>query len=124
MSWRPRPRRRLSAARRARPTPRLFSPRHRTHAMSDQSGPLPPFEEDAGQPALDDAETLPELSNRRAFLRRASALTLAIAGIGAPRPAWSSDEREHGERTAANARQRPGQDTARARHDSLQFRTP
>lgn len=92
--------------------------------MSDQSGPLPPFEEDAGQPALDDAETLPELSNRRAFLRRASALTLAIPGLGASLTACSSEEREHGERTAANARQKSGQDTARARHDSLQFRNP
>lgn len=92
--------------------------------MIDQSPPFPPFEEEAGQPPVSDAETLPELNSRRAFLRRASALTLAIPGIGAALTACSSEEREHGERAEANAQRKSGQDTTHTRRDSLQFRNP
>jgi nitrite reductase (NO-forming) len=95
--------------------------------------PLPPhpqlsYEPDvdevpADDPLTSEADVLATPSNRRTFLRRASALTLVIPGLGAALTSCSSEE--HARRAGASAAGQ-GQipDTTRAEHDSLRLHNP
>ena len=93
-----------------------FPPR-RPHAPEvDEESPDP-------LPARD-ADALLTPSNRRAFLRRASALTLVVPGLGAALVSCSSEEHNARGTSASATHQGHEADSARAQRDSLRLRNP
>ncbi|MGH7634035.1 MAG: multicopper oxidase domain-containing protein, partial [Gemmatimonadaceae bacterium] len=70
-----------------------------------------------------EAEAPPKSSTRRTFLRRATALTLAIPGLGAALESCSSRESGSGT-TADTTEHETGSETTATRRDSLRFHNP
>jgi nitrite reductase (NO-forming) len=98
--------------------------------MTEPISPCPPPHPEhepgdapAAEPSSTSANVLLAPSDRRAFLRRASALTLAIPGLGAAIASCSPGESVGGE-SASAAGQGQRRDTTRAQHDSLRLRNP
>ncbi|HEX6965024.1 MAG TPA: multicopper oxidase domain-containing protein [Gemmatimonadaceae bacterium] len=94
--------------------------------MTDRLPPEPvsgPDEPDADASQAAAAESMQTPSNRRDFLRRASALTLVIPGIGAALTSCSPGEHTSGGSASAAARH-PVRDTTRAKQDSLRLHNP
>ncbi|HEY7877027.1 MAG TPA: multicopper oxidase domain-containing protein [Gemmatimonadaceae bacterium] len=88
--------------------------------MTDRSLRFPDEEREQAPsaPLTEAADALQDPTSRRAFLRRASALTLAVPGLGAALTACSPQEKQT---TPANAHP---QNTGAARHDSALVRNP